>query len=209
MAGPACAAARVNCWFQEHGGFGPSDHSSFYAEKIPVLYLFTGNHDDYHKASDDAGLVNAGGGLRAAMIAADVAARLAARDGRLTYRSVPDSRPRGDRRSFNASLGTIPSYTAKPPGVVLDGVRPDGAAAKAGLQKGDRILKIGKIDVASVRELVYILDDARPGQKTTITFERNKKLMTVEATFGKGRGRGAAHPAPSGTPAPSPPAPPK
>ena len=58
-------------------------------------------------------------------------------------------------------------------------------------------------------ELVYILDDARPGQKTTITFERNKKLMTVEATFGKGRGRGAAHPAPSGTPAPSPPAPPK
>ena len=204
MAEPACAAARADCRFAQHGGFGPSDHSSFYAEKIPVLYLFTGNHDDYHKATDDAPLVNAGGGLRAAMIAADVAARLAARDGRLTYKSVPDSRPRGDRRSFNASLGTIPSYTAAPPGVVLDGVRPDGAAAKAGLKKGDRILKIGKIDVASVMELVYILDDARPGQKTTITFERDKKMMTVEATFGKGRGRGASHPSPT-QPSPTPP----
>jgi Tol biopolymer transport system component len=204
MAEPACTAARADCRFQEHGGFGPSDHSSFYAEKVPVLYFFTGNQEDYHKATDDAERINAGGGVRAAMIAADVAARLAARDGRLTYKSVPDSRPRGDRRTFNASLGTIPSYTASPPGVVLDGVRPDGAAAKAGLQKGDRILKIGKIDVASVMELVYILDDARPGQKTTITFERNKKLMTVEAVFGKGRGRGAAHPGPEPSPAPPP-----
>lgn len=196
MAEPACQSARVDCRFQEHGGFGPSDHSSFYAERIPVLYFFTGSHDEYHKTSDDAALINAAGGAHTALIAADVAARLAARDGRLTYRSVPDSRPRGDRRSFNASLGTIPSYTAKPPGVVLDGVRPDGAAARAGLQKGDRILKIGKIDVASVMELVYVLDDARPGQKTTITFERNGKMHTVDAVFGKGRGRGQAHPPP-------------
>jgi membrane-associated protease RseP (regulator of RpoE activity) len=197
MSDPACSAARVDCRVMEHGGFGPSDHSSFYAEKIPVLYLFTGNHDDYHKTTDDAHLVNAAGGAQAALMAAEVAARLAMRDGRLTYRSVPDSRPRGDRRSFNASLGTIPSYTDKGPGVVLDGVRPDGAAAKAGLQKGDRILKIGAIDVASVMELVYVLDDARPGQKTTITIERGGKKMTLEATFGHGRGRGGNHPPPA------------
>jgi len=196
MAEPACKAARADCRFQEQGGFGPSDHSSFYAEKIPILYFFTGNHDDYHKATDDSDKINAAGGVRAAMIAAEVAARLAARDGRLTYKLVPDSRPRGDRRSFSASLGTIPSYTARPPGVVLDGVRPDGPAARAGLQKGDRILKIGKVDVASVMEMVYILDDARPGQKTTITFERAGKMLTVPATFGAGRGRGSPHPAP-------------
>ena len=33
-------------------GFGPSDHSSFYKARIPVLMLFTGSHADYHKASD-------------------------------------------------------------------------------------------------------------------------------------------------------------
>ena len=33
-------------------GWGPSDHSSFYAQNIPVLFLFTGLHDDYHRPSD-------------------------------------------------------------------------------------------------------------------------------------------------------------
>jgi len=200
MIEPACTAARVVCDLQQQGGWGPSDQTSFYAEKIPVVYFFTGGHDDYHKATDDAERINAGGGAQIALAAADIAARLAGHDGRLAYRSVAPPLPRGDRRSFNASLGTIPSYTATGPGVVLDGVRPDGAAAKAGLTKGDRILKIGKIDVASVMELVYILDDARPGQKTTITFERGGKMLTVPATFGQGRGRGAAHPAPTSSP---------
>ena len=33
-----------------HGG---SDHGSFYAKQIPVLFFHTGGHDDYHKPSDD------------------------------------------------------------------------------------------------------------------------------------------------------------
>jgi len=35
-------------------GFGPSDHSSFYGANIPVLFFFTGIHEDYHKPSDHA-----------------------------------------------------------------------------------------------------------------------------------------------------------
>ncbi|MFM2395078.1 MAG: hypothetical protein RLZZ546_3061, partial [Bacteroidota bacterium] len=34
-------------------GVGPSDHTSFYLKDIPVLALFTGQHEDYHKPSDD------------------------------------------------------------------------------------------------------------------------------------------------------------
>src|SRR6185503_8970679 len=33
-------------------GYGPSDHSSFYSKQIPVLFFFTGTHNDYHKPSD-------------------------------------------------------------------------------------------------------------------------------------------------------------
>ncbi|MDH3269310.1 MAG: M28 family peptidase, partial [Ignavibacteria bacterium] len=39
-------------------GFGPSDQSSFYGAKIPVLFFFTGTHEDYHKPSDDADKIN-------------------------------------------------------------------------------------------------------------------------------------------------------
>ncbi|MCY2963728.1 MAG: M20/M25/M40 family metallo-hydrolase, partial [Planctomycetota bacterium] len=39
-------------------GFGPSDHSSFYAKKIPVLHFFTGLHSDYHRPGDDWEKIN-------------------------------------------------------------------------------------------------------------------------------------------------------
>src|SRR5258705_9788556 len=39
-------------------GFGPSDHSSFYATQIPVLFFWTGSHEDYQKPSDTADKIN-------------------------------------------------------------------------------------------------------------------------------------------------------
>ena len=33
-------------------GFGPSDQSSFYGKKIPVLHFFTGTHPDHHRPTD-------------------------------------------------------------------------------------------------------------------------------------------------------------
>ena len=34
-------------------GYGPSDHSSFYAARRPVLHIFTDLHEDYHRTTDD------------------------------------------------------------------------------------------------------------------------------------------------------------
>ena len=39
-------------------GFGGSDHQSFYAKDIPVLFAFTGIHGDYHRPSDDSDRIN-------------------------------------------------------------------------------------------------------------------------------------------------------
>ena len=46
------------------GGFGPSDHSPFYAAKKPVLFAFTGAHGDYHKPSDTADRIDPEGIVR-------------------------------------------------------------------------------------------------------------------------------------------------
>jgi len=42
-------------------GFGGSDHSSFYAQGIPVLHFFSNTHPEYHRVEDDWELVNAAG----------------------------------------------------------------------------------------------------------------------------------------------------
>ncbi|WP_221393901.1 M20/M25/M40 family metallo-hydrolase [Dyadobacter sp. NIV53] len=45
-------------FFTDNAGSGGSDHGSFYAKKIPVLFFHTGGHDDYHKPTDDPDKVN-------------------------------------------------------------------------------------------------------------------------------------------------------
>jgi Zn-dependent M28 family amino/carboxypeptidase len=48
---------KINYLFSA-SGIGPSDHTQFYLKNIPVLHFFTGQHNDYHRPSDDAGKVN-------------------------------------------------------------------------------------------------------------------------------------------------------
>ena len=50
---PLCDRERLACSLSGDG-YGPSDHSPFYAAGVPVLHFFTGAHEDYHKPSDDA-----------------------------------------------------------------------------------------------------------------------------------------------------------
>lgn len=188
---PACDKARVACTIGG-SGYGPSDHMAFYVNGVPVLFFFTGNHLDYHTATDDADKINAAGGARVAMIVADVARALAARTDGLTYVKAAPQTVAGDVRRQGASLGTVPSYTEdpnQPPGVLLSDVVPDGAAQKAGLKGGDRIIQIGTVDIRSVNDLMFVLQAAKPGTDVKITFVRDGKHQTVTATYGTPRGR--------------------
>ncbi|SEI79931.1 Peptidase family M28 [Dyadobacter koreensis] len=45
-------------FFTDAAGSGGSDHGSFYAKRIPVLFFHTGGHDDYHKPTDDVEKIN-------------------------------------------------------------------------------------------------------------------------------------------------------
>src|SRR4029079_19390559 len=42
-------------------GVGPSDHTSFYLKGVPVFFLFTGLHKQYHKPTDTVDLINFAG----------------------------------------------------------------------------------------------------------------------------------------------------
>ena len=59
-------------------GFGPSDHAAFYGEGIPVLFLTSGAHEDYHTPADVASKLNYEGLNSITEFAGDLVAGLAA-----------------------------------------------------------------------------------------------------------------------------------
>jgi Tol biopolymer transport system component len=191
LVAPVCAKWRVDCKVAG-SGYGPSDHMPFYISGVPVLFMFTGSHREYHTANDDAHLINAAGGARVAAITAEIALSVANRGEQLTYVKAAPEPMGGDVRRVGASLGTVPSYSddpSSPKGMVVADVVPDGPAAKAGLKAGDRIIQLGTAEIASVADLMIVLQQAKPGAQVTITFVRDGKLQQATATYGAPRGR--------------------
>ena len=182
----ACDRSRVDCALSGDG-YGPSDHSSFYGAGVPVIHFFTGTHSDYHKPSDTADKVNAAGAAQTGKICGDVAASLASREKALTFKGgIEGPSAHGDVRSFNASLGTIPDYGGPGPGkkgVLLAGVRPGSAADKGGLKKGDVLIRLGKSEIASVEDLMFVLNSSKPGETVPAVVLRDGKEVKVDVTF--------------------------
>ena len=153
---------------------------------MPVLHFFTGAHEDYHKPSDTADKINAVGGERVALLVADLAREVSGHPARLTYKSAPAPAPQGDSRSYGASLGTIPDYAGDGrPGVLIGSVRPEGAAAKAGLVRGDLLVELAGTPVRDIYDFMYILRKAKPGETAKAVVERGGKRIEVSVTFAR------------------------
>ena len=185
---PLCAARGLICT-TSGDGYGPSDQTPFYAAGIPILHLFTGTHDDYHRPSDDSGRINATGGATIAALAADLALAAAGAE-KLTLRAVPEPAPRGDVRSFGASLGTIPDYAGPgegKSGVLLAGTRPGSAAEKAGMQRGDILIGLLGRDIGDINDFMFLLRQAKPGDKAKAIVLRDGKRLEFEVVFGESR----------------------
>ena len=183
---PACAALGLGCALGGDG-YGPSDQTPFYAAGVPVVHLFTGTHDDYHKPSDDAESINAAGGARIAALAAELALGAANRAERLSYRNLPAPLPQGDLRSHGASLGTVPDYAGPPdgrPGVLLAGVRAGGPADQAGLRRGDLLVMLAGHPIRDIHDMMFALRGAKPGERATAVVEREGQRLELPVTFG-------------------------
>lgn len=184
----ACTEARIHCVRAAGGGFGASDHAPFYAADVPVLHLFSGVHSDYHKPSDTADKLNAAGMAQVAVAAESLASEVANHEGPLHLQHVPSPPPRGDVRGFGSSLGTVPDYAGPPKGqkgMLLAGVRPGGPAEKAGMKRGDILVKVGDHAIDGVEDLMYVLMENKPGTTLRAVFVRDGAQMTVDVTLGE------------------------
>lgn len=183
---PACARGGLSCRL-EGGGLGPSDHTSFFLAGVPVLHWFTGAHPEYHTPRDVAALVEVDGVVRIAGVVADVAAELARHPTALTY--VPDTQAGfvADRRAPRVSLGVMPDYGSRPPGLRIQGVRAGSAAALAGLRAGDVLLALGPHALESAGDLMFALGEFEAGTVVEVRLRREGQELTLTATLQPGR----------------------
>ena len=164
-------------------GWGPSDHSSFYAAKRPVVHFFTDLHEDYHRATDDWDKINVEGIVQVAAFAAELGLALADRAGTLTFVDVP--RPQLASGRTSASLGTIPDMSESPGGVRLTGVRTGGPGDLAGIRAGDIIVGIGTHTVANLYDMTNALNAHQPGDTVVVTVRRGTEEVKVTAVLGR------------------------
>jgi aminopeptidase YwaD len=158
-------------------GWGPSDHASFYGERIPVLHFFTGSHEDYHKPSDDLDKLDYEGAAKIGELAGRITLGLLERSS-LAYVEV--ERPSQGRTQFRVSLGTMPDYGRNVDGMALAGVREGGPAANAGMQKGDVIKRIGEREIHNIDDYMACFGALEPGVAVEIEWERDGARQTAQ-----------------------------
>ncbi len=164
--------------------WGRSDHSSFYARKIPVVHFFSNLHSDYHRTTDDWDKINAEGIERVAQLAADLAWTLAIREEQLAFVNVP--RPAQTAGSgYGAYLGTIPDMSESPGGVRLTGVRAGSPAEQAGLQGGDILVQLGEFEIKNLYDMTDALRAHKAGDVVQLVVTRGGERIEMTATLGK------------------------
>jgi Zn-dependent M28 family amino/carboxypeptidase len=163
-------------------GFGPSDHASFYAKQTPVLFFWTGTHEDYHKPSDTADRINYEGHFRIVSFVRDIVRSVDASDARPTYTLAKSDAATGRSTGFRVYLGTIPNYADGSDGLKLDAVRENSPAAKAGLKAGDVIVKLAGRDVHNVYDYTYALGEMHAGTEYDVEVMRAGERLKLKVT---------------------------
>jgi hypothetical protein len=161
-------------------GVGPSDHTSFYLQDIPVLHFFTGQHEDYHKPSDDAELLNYEGMDLIADYILKLTEAMEAQE-EVAFRTTKNESEEVPR--FKVAMGVIPDYLFSGEGMRIDGVSEDKPAQKAGLQKGDIVVQLGDSTVVDMMSYMRALSVFETGDETTVVVTRDGEQVSTKITF--------------------------
>ncbi len=167
---------------KQPAGFGPSDHSSFFAQQIPVLHYFTGTHADYHRPTDDVEKLNIAGMRRIAELVAAAAEEIALTKDRPHYQEVAGSAQFG-RDGDRPYFGSIPDFSQDKPGYALTGVAKDSPASRAGIRGGDVIIGFGDSQIGNLEDFDSALRKFKAGDNVPVTLKRGNDEVQVIVTL--------------------------
>ena len=148
---------------------------------MPVLFMFTGSHSDYHKATDDWDKINYTGQLN---IVRYVQAIIKNTDsyGKLDFLKTREQ-SMGRSTKFTVSLGVMPDYAFTGTGVRIEGATPGKLAERLGLKGGDVLLQIGEYKLVDVMSYMTTLSKFKKGDKTTLTYKRGADEVQLNLEF--------------------------
>jgi hypothetical protein len=161
-------------------GVGPSDHTSFYLSDLPVLHFFTGQHEDYHKPSDDFEKINVPGLLDVTVFIENLITNLDSK-GKIAFTKTQDQQQQA--ADFKVTLGVMPDYMYSGPGLKIDGAKEGRPGLKAGLMKGDIITKLGDYEINDIYEYMDALSKFEKGQSCDMQVTRNGSALTLRVVW--------------------------
>ncbi len=175
--------------FKVAASAGNSDNHSFYLKKIPVLFLFTGLHGEYHRPTDTPETIDVPGMKRVADVVEQMALNLTTRETAPKYAVVTSGAPADPTRPAppqpkgptGPRLGILPNYAFEGTGVLLEGVVMGGAAEKAGLKDGDIIIEIAGVATPDLGTYMSAMGGQKLGTSINIVVERKGKKLTLKA----------------------------
>jgi hypothetical protein len=164
------------------GGYAASDHTSFVAKKIPVLFFFSGLHSDYHKPSDTWDKINAPEAARLLDFISTVGTQIADATERPAFISVVEDRPAtggGTGRGYGPYFGSIPDFGQTENGVKFSDVRPGSPADKAGFKAGDVLVQFGDKPIKNLYDFTDALRRSKVGEVVQVKVLRDGKPITA------------------------------
>ncbi len=162
-------------------GIGPSDFTSFYLKDIPVIFFFTGSHNDYHKPTDTEDKINYPGELSVMKIIINVMEALNDK-GKLTFTKTKEE-TNDETPRFKVTLGVVPDYAYEGEGMRIDGISDGKPAAKAGLKAGDIVTQMDEIKVTDMMSYMKALSKFKKGDTVNLKVKRGAEIKDIKATF--------------------------
>lgn len=172
----------VKLSFKE-SGTGPSDHTAFYNNGIPVLFFFTGVHEDYHKPEDVLDKINFDGMVKVADMVTTITDHFDRNFNRLTFLKTKSDSTYGGPQNLSVTLGIMPDFISEVRGLRVDGVSGERPAERAGILKGDVIIRIGDFEIYDIYTYMNALKKYRKGDTTTVLVERGADTLNLKVEF--------------------------
>lgn len=161
-------------------GVGPSDHTSFYLQDLPVLHFFTGQHEDYHKPSDDADKINYDGLVKVVRFIERLIVEMDQPE-KLAFTKTKEDE--GNSPRFSVSLGVVPDYLYDGEGMRIDGVSEGKPAQAAGMKKGDIVVKLGDSTIVDMMSYMRALSGFKTGEEAIVEYKRGEELKAAKIKF--------------------------
>ena len=162
-------------------GYGPSDQASFVAADIPVFYLTTGGHMEYHTPADLPQTINYDGMQQTLDYTKALVTQLANLTQAPDYINVPSSNTM-THAAFKVTLGLMPDVTGAStiPGLRADIVVAGKPAHKAGMKSGDIIQEIDGKPVKDINEYMERLSELKAGTTIPVKVLRGEETIILQ-----------------------------